>query len=144
MRRTLRGLISAPTGPFSEYAPTVATIKPGFAEPPGDSKANALQHLIPATCQPSETAFRANAHQRFLAAWGARAHDQANRDRRDHALRVVICNHRLRERKPFVPALCHALRIRSAANIETVFASFQTVGRTGDVRKVPVPDIPFH
>src|SRR6266446_997164 len=35
MRRTLRGLMSAPTGPFSEYAPTVATIKPGFAEPPG-------------------------------------------------------------------------------------------------------------
>jgi hypothetical protein len=53
MRRTLRGLMSAPTEPFSEYAPTVGTIKPGFAEPPGDSKANALQHLIPATCQPS-------------------------------------------------------------------------------------------
>src|SRR5258708_39783189 len=52
MRRTLRGSMSAPTGPFSEYAPTVATIKPGFAEPPGDSKANALQHLIPAACQP--------------------------------------------------------------------------------------------
>ena len=28
MRRTLRGLMAAPTGPFSEYAPVVATIKP--------------------------------------------------------------------------------------------------------------------
>jgi hypothetical protein len=52
----------------------VATIKPGFAEPPGDSKANALQHLIPATCQPSETAFRANAHQRRSWRHGAPVH----------------------------------------------------------------------
>jgi hypothetical protein len=37
--------MSAPMLPFSEYAPTVATIKSGFAEPPGDGKANALQHL---------------------------------------------------------------------------------------------------
>ncbi len=31
----------------------------GFSEPPGDSKANALQHAILATCQPSQDSLSA-------------------------------------------------------------------------------------
>ena len=57
MRRTLRGLMSAPTGPFSEYAPQAAWIK-------------GLPAYVPASPQDSfsalaiGTAFRAKTHQR--------------------------------------------------------------------------------